>query len=56
MKLLKELISLTEDEATVVTPTKPMRKGVYHKDYLKTKDKPYRQYKHSKYKEKEGKD
>ena len=47
MELLRELFNLTED-----TTTKKKKKGglktaaqkVYHRDYIKTKNKDYRQY------------
>lgn len=42
MKLLKELFSLIEDSP--VSVTKSVAAKVYHRDYLKTKNKKYRKY------------
>jgi hypothetical protein len=40
MELLKELLN----EAAKKKPLKKAAKSVYHRDYVKTKNKPYRKY------------
>ena len=47
MKTLRELYELME--ASKKVPIKRAAKKVYHRDYLKTKNKPYRKYDHDKY-------
>lgn len=42
MSLLRELYSL--DEAAKKKPLKKAAKATYHRDYEKTKNKPYRKY------------
>ena len=51
MELLKEMLSL--DEAKKV-PLKKAARSVYHRDYLKTKNKPYRKYDSRKHEKSEG--
>ena len=46
MKFLKELL----EEAAKKTPLKVAAKSVYRRDYLKTKNKPYRKYDEEEYK------
>jgi hypothetical protein len=42
MALLKEMLQL--DEAKKKVPLKKAAKSVYHRDYMKTRNKPYRKY------------
>ena len=42
MEFLKEMLNL--DEAAKKKPLKKAAKAVYHRDYVKTKNKPYRKY------------
>jgi hypothetical protein len=51
MALLKEMLDLTEAKKA---PLKKAARSVYHRDYLKTKNKPYRKYDPRKHKESEG--
>lgn len=43
MSILRELIELTEAKKTNKTSKKSAAK-VYHRDYMKTRNKPYRKY------------
>lgn len=42
MELLVELLDIIQETKGKVSKT--LRQKVYHADYMKTKDKPYRQY------------
>lgn len=42
--MLKELLQLDEAEKKKKKVSKVAAKAVYHRDYVKTKKKPYRQY------------
>lgn len=42
MQFLKELLNL--EEAAKKKPLKKAAKAVYHRDYMKTRNKPYRKY------------
>ena len=44
MNILNELLQLVEQKAKKKKVTKSLRRRVYHADYLRTKDKPYRKY------------
>lgn len=44
MKLLLELLTLEEAKKKKTKVSRSLRQKVYHADYVKTKDKPYRQY------------
>ena len=44
MKLLIELLDIILEAKGKSKVTKTLRQRVYHADYEKTKDKPYRQY------------
>lgn len=44
MKLLLELLDIIEEAKGKGKVTKTLRQKVYHADYVKTKDKAYRQY------------
>lgn len=46
MELLKELLQLDEAESKKkkVKVSKKATRAVYHRDYVKTKNKPYRKY------------
>lgn len=50
MELLKEMLQLDEAKK----PLKKAARSVYHRDYLKTKNKPYRKYDPRKHKESDG--
>jgi hypothetical protein len=41
MQLLREMLELAEGKKA---PLKKAAKAVYHRDYLKTRNKPYRKY------------
>lgn len=42
LQLLREMLQL--DEAAKKKPLKKAAKAVYHRDYMKTRNKPYRKY------------
>lgn len=44
MRMLKELIALTEEEKKKSTVSKDIAAKVYHRDYVKTKKRTYRKY------------
>ena len=52
MEMLKELLQLDEAEKKKkkLKVSKKAVRAVYHRDYLNTKDKPYRKYDADKYK------
>lgn len=52
LSLLKEMLQLTEAKKKV--PLKKAAKSVYHRDYVKTKNKPYRKYDPAEYKKEKG--
>lgn len=51
MALLKEMMEIIEEKKM---PLKKAARSVYHRDYLKTKNKPYRKYDPRKRKDTEG--
>lgn len=51
MKLLKEMFFLEEAKKV---PLKKAAKSVYHRDYLRTKNKPYRKYDPKKHQKNKG--
>lgn len=51
MELLKELMQINEKRAK--TPLKKAARAVYHRDYVKTKNKKYRKYDPEEYQKKE---
>jgi hypothetical protein len=52
MSLLRELMQLDEG-AKKKKPLKKAAKAVYHRDYVKTKNKPYRKYDPDEYQHKD---
>jgi hypothetical protein len=56
MELLVELLGLIDEAEKKAKVTKTLRQKVYHADYLKTKDKPYRQYERPKRKKRSDKE
>lgn len=48
MELLRELLQLNEEKEK--KPLKKTAKAVYHRDYMKTRNKPYRKYSASEHK------
>lgn len=44
MEMLKELLQLDEAKKKKAKVSKKATRAVYHRDYVKTKNKPYRKY------------
>lgn len=53
MELLRELLQLDESSKKKKTPLKKAAAAVYHRDYVKTRRKPYRKYDPSEHEKKD---